>query len=69
MPVLESSITLIDGGHLYYRGYDAVELARTRSIAEVASLIALSVSALGISLLQKLKSSIGPRCEMLFAPA
>src|ERR1043165_3957270 len=38
-PLLESSITLIDGGHLYYRGYDAVELARTRSIAEVASLI------------------------------
>lgn len=38
-PLLESSITLIDGGHLYYRGYDAVELSRTRSIAEVASLI------------------------------
>lgn len=38
-PLLESSITLIDGGRLYYRGYDAVELARTRSVAEVASLI------------------------------
>ena len=36
--MLESSITLIDGGRLYYRGHDAVELARTRSIAEVASL-------------------------------
>jgi citrate synthase len=38
-PVLESSITLIDREHLYYRGYDAVELARSRSVAEVASLI------------------------------
>lgn len=38
-PVLESAITLIDGGRLYYRGVDAVELSRTRSIEEVASLI------------------------------
>src|ERR1700759_3333574 len=38
-PLLESSITLIDGGRLYYRGYDAIELSRTRTIAEVASLI------------------------------
>jgi len=38
-PLLESSITLIDAGRLYYRGFDAVELSRTRSIAEVASLI------------------------------
>jgi citrate synthase len=39
MPVLESAITLIDGQRLYYRGHDALVLARTRSIAEVASLI------------------------------
>jgi citrate synthase len=39
MPVLESSITLIDGEKLYYRGQDAVTLARSRSLAEVASLI------------------------------
>lgn len=38
-PLLESSITLIDNGRLYYRGWDAVELSRTRSIAEVASLL------------------------------
>lgn len=38
-PVLESSITLIDGGRLYYRGHDAVELSRTQSVAEVAALI------------------------------
>ena len=39
MPILESSITLIAGNTLYYRGHDAVVLARTRSLAEVASLI------------------------------
>jgi citrate synthase len=38
-PVLESSITLIDGGRLFYRGQDAVVLSRTRSVAEVASLL------------------------------
>ncbi len=39
LPVLESSITLIASGKLYYRGFDAAELARTRSIEEVASLL------------------------------
>jgi citrate synthase len=39
LPVLESSITLIADGSLYYRGYDAVALARTRSVEDVASLI------------------------------
>ncbi|HVR98212.1 MAG TPA: citrate synthase family protein [Thermoanaerobaculia bacterium] len=38
-PVLESAITLIAGGRIYYRGQDAVELARRRTIEEVASLI------------------------------
>jgi citrate synthase len=39
MPILESAITLIDGGRLFYRGHDAVTLSRTRSIAEAASLV------------------------------
>src|SRR2546425_737090 len=39
VPVLESSITLIDGNRLYYRGYDTGALARTRSLEEVAALI------------------------------
>ena len=39
VPVLESSIALIDGTRLYYRGNDAVVLSRSRSVAEVASLI------------------------------
>lgn len=39
VPVLESSITLISGERLFYRGHDVAELARTRSVEEVASLI------------------------------
>ena len=39
LPVLESAITLIDGRRLYYRGHDAVRLARSRSLEEVASLV------------------------------
>lgn len=39
MPILESSIALIDGPQLYYRGHDAVRLSRDRSIEEVAALV------------------------------
>jgi citrate synthase len=39
VPVLESAITLIDGSRVYYRGHDAIDLARTRSVEEVAALI------------------------------
>jgi len=38
-PVLESGITLIDGGGLYYRGRDVVDLAGEKSIEEVAALM------------------------------
>jgi citrate synthase len=38
-PVLESGITLIDGGGLYYMGRDVVDLAQEKSIEEVAALI------------------------------
>jgi citrate synthase len=39
LPVLESSIALIDGERLYYRGEDAVRLAETRSVQDVAALV------------------------------
>jgi citrate synthase len=39
MPILESSIALIDGRRLYYRGLDTATLARSRSLEEVAALI------------------------------
>jgi citrate synthase len=38
-PVLESAITLIENGRLYYRGQDAIDLAQTRTLEEVAGLI------------------------------
>ena len=39
MPILESSIALIDGHRLFYRGVDAATLAQSRSLEEVAALI------------------------------
>ena len=38
-PVLESSLTLIENGHLYYRGHDATRLARSASLEQVAELL------------------------------
>jgi citrate synthase len=38
-PVLESAITLLANDRLYYRGYDALELATRRSVEQVAALI------------------------------
>jgi citrate synthase len=38
-PVLESGITLIHGGTFYYRGHDAVRLARTASVEGAAALL------------------------------
>lgn len=38
-PVLESAITLVDGGRLFYRGRDVEELAAGSSIERVAALI------------------------------
>src|SRR6266851_2778486 len=38
-PVLESAITLIHGGKVYYRGQDAATLAATASLEQVASLL------------------------------
>lgn len=39
VPLLESAITLIAGNRLFYRGHDLAELARSRSVEDVASLI------------------------------
>ncbi len=39
VPVLESAITLIADGRLLYRGHDAIALARSASLEEVAALL------------------------------
>lgn len=38
-PVLESALTLIEDGRLYYRGLDAVELSQSESLEAVAALL------------------------------
>lgn len=38
-PVLESSLTLIDGHRLLYRGHDATRLARNSSLEQIAELL------------------------------
>lgn len=38
-PVLESALTLIENGHLLYRGHDATRLARSASLEQVAQLL------------------------------
>ncbi|MGO8673328.1 MAG: citrate synthase [Capsulimonadaceae bacterium] len=39
IPIIDSAITKIADGRLYYRGHDAVKLADTRTVEEVAALI------------------------------
>lgn len=39
MPVMESAITLLADGTFYYRGHDALALASTHSVEQVAALI------------------------------
>jgi citrate synthase len=39
MAVLDSSLTLINEGRIFYRGRDALELARRASVEEVAALL------------------------------
>jgi len=39
IPILESAITLIEGGQLYYRGRDAIKLAEEATVEEVAALL------------------------------
>jgi len=39
LPVLDSAITLIDGGRLHYRGQDAAKLAETAGLEQVARLL------------------------------
>lgn len=38
-PILESALTLISDGRFYYRGYDALNLAATCTVEQVAALI------------------------------
>src|ERR1700704_754086 len=39
IPVIDSSICLIEGGRLYYRGHDAIRLAATAPLEDIADLL------------------------------
>lgn len=58
MPVLESGITLIDDGRFYYRGHDAVALARRAQFEDVARLLWNAEGARAVP-----NEPISPRCR------
>ena len=39
MPSIDSAISLIEGGRLYYRGRDAVRLSDSATLEEIAALL------------------------------
>src|SRR5438874_13501009 len=39
VPVIDSAICLIEGGRLYYRGHDAIRLAETATLEDIADLL------------------------------
>src|SRR6059058_4341751 len=48
VPVIDSAICLIEGGRLYYRAHDAIRLAETATLEEIAVLLwAKGVSTFG----------------------
>jgi citrate synthase len=62
-PVLDSTITLISNGRLYYRGHDAIALAETCTVEEVASLLWLGDLAAGTpTLFDAAGSRVSFRC-------
>lgn len=63
MPVLDSAIALITDGHLYYRGHDAISLAMTRSVEEVAALLWLGrLDADTVTLFGAVEQKMPSRC-------
>jgi len=62
-PVLESAITLIANGRLYYRGHDVLALAATRTVEEVAALIWLGALEVDVTtLFAATNRKLPPRC-------
>lgn len=63
MPVLDSAITCITNGHLYYRGYDAVRLAATQSVEDVATLLWLGqLNADSAAVFSAVENKLPSRC-------
>ena len=66
-PVLDSALTLIRDGRLWYRGRDALELAATASFEEVAALLwtGSTASAAGLFAGAPPRGTVGPEPEAL----
>jgi len=63
-PVLESAITLIANGRLYYRGHDVLVLAATHTVEEVAGLIWLGTPEVDVPpLFAAANRTLPPRCS------
>jgi citrate synthase len=68
LPVLDSRLTLIDGGRIYYRGLDAVELARTgETLERVAALLWLGDLAAPLPPVAPVRLAVLPRLEAQLA--
>jgi citrate synthase len=65
-PVLESALTLIDEGRLFYRGVDAIELAQRATVEEVAALLWTGDSSQAGNLFTKKSVELPPRIRALF---
>jgi citrate synthase len=67
VPVLESALTLIANGRLYYRGHDVLTLASSRSVEEVAALIWLGTLDTDVDVLfGAAGSQISTRCVAVY---
>jgi citrate synthase len=62
-PIMESALTLIDDGRLYYRGQDALKLAQECSIEQVASLLWTGNTSDAKGLFESASKSLPPRCQ------
>ncbi len=60
-PVLESGITLVDGGRLFYRGRDVEELAAGSGIEEVAALVWTGDAGLAVEIFPGGAEGLSPR--------
>lgn len=62
LPVMESALTLIEDGHLYYRGRDAVALADRAALEDVAALLWPGAPAGPLALLrERVRATTGAR--------
>jgi citrate synthase len=68
-PVLESALTLIDEGRLFYRGIDVIELAQHATVEEVAALLWTGDSSQASNLFTKKCVELPPKILALFERA